>query len=392
MKIAYCDCFSGISGDMFLAALIDAGLPLAFLRESLAKIGFGEKFEIDTRKVMKGAIEARMIDIKFEPSHHHRRLSDIQNMLNTSQLPPLVVTRSLAIFRALAEAEAKVHGCQVEEVHFHEVGAVDSLIDIVGAAIGLEYLGIEQLFASALPSASGQIKTDHGLIPLPAPATLELMKKGKMTIVPSPSTKELVTPTGAAILSSQAVFSQPSMRIEGIGIGAGRRDLPWPNILRLIVGESINEASGMEMVVIETNIDDMNPQLYASVQADLFKAGAQDVFTTSIQMKKNRPATMLSVIARRSDEHVLADILLRETTTFGVRVSPIRRYEAERKMVSVSTNYGEVLVKLKIIRGQVVMAMPEYEDCRVISENRGLPLMEVYQSAIVAAQQLVPSR
>ena len=389
MRIAYCDCFSGISGDMFLAGLIDAGLPIEKLIEELGKVGFSEAFELSVIPVHKGAIQACLLNIQFEESQGHRNLDDIRQLLMTSSLAPGVIERAHTIFQALAEAEAKVHGTTIEAVHFHEVGALDSIIDIVGAAIGLEYFEIEQLYASALPVGNGQIKTDHGLIPLPAPATLELMRKGKMTIVPSSATKELVTPTGAAILAAFAISRQPTMRIDNIGIGAGKRDLPWPNILRLIIGEGELGNISAEMVMLETNIDDMNPQLFAPVQTRLFKAGALDVFFSSIFMKKNRPATMVSVIARKKDEAVLARMLLRETNTFGVRVSPIMRYEADRQFAQVSTRYGDIQVKVKILDGKPIMAMPEYEDCLKRAEETCAPVIDVYQAAIVAAQAII---
>jgi hypothetical protein len=331
------------------------------------------------------------MDIQYEQSHHHRGLSDIRAMLTSSRLKPRVIELAMAIFQTLAEAEAKVHGSTIEEVHFHEVGALDSIIDIVGAAIGLDYFQIEQLFASTLPSSSGQVKTEHGLIPLPAPATLEIMRKSRMTLIPTSSTKELVTPTGAAILGAHARFSQPAMRLETIGIGAGKRDLPWPNILRLMIGEGEGENNREEpgMVVLETNIDDMNPQLYAAVQASLFTAGALDVYHTPIYMKKNRPATMLSVICHKKDEPALGNILLRQTTTFGVRVHPIWRYEAKRKMVELSTPFGIIPAKVKVLEGKAVLAMPEYDACLKQAEEAGVPVMDVYQAALAACQAYV---
>jgi len=389
MRIAYCDCFSGISGDMFLAAMIDAGLPIEKIIEELRKISFSESFDLSVTQVHKGAIQACLLIVNFEESQSPRNLKVIQQLLVKSSLSPDVIKRSLSIFQTLAEAEAKVHGTRIEDVHFHEVGALDSIIDIVGAAIGLDYFKIDQLYASALPVGTGQIKTDHGLIPLPAPATLELMRKGKMKIVPSIATKELVTPTGAAILSAFAKFTLPEMRVDKVGIGAGQRDLPWPNILRLIIGDGEDEGVGTEMVMIETNIDDMNPQLFASVQAGLFKAGALDVFFSPIFMKKNRPATMVSVIAKKKDEAALANLLLRDTTTFGVRINPLRRYEVERQLSQISTQFGEIRVKLKIQEGKPIMAMPEYEDCLKRSEETGAPVLDVYQAALVAAQALI---
>jgi uncharacterized protein (TIGR00299 family) protein len=410
MKIAYCDCFSGISGDMFLAALLDAGLPLEHLRAQLDLLELPEHFEISVSQTHKGALVASLLEIKLdvhEHDHdheghdhhqahtvqghtvqehtvqghtHHRHYAEIRQLIEASRLSAGVKAASQAIFLRLAEAEGQVHGVPVDEVHFHEVGAVDSIIDTVGAAIGLEYLGIERLYASALPLGSGQVNTQHGLLPVPAPATLRLLTAARAPVVPSQAQVELVTPTGAAILAALATFQQPAMTLTGLGMGAGRRELPWPNVLRLLLGES--EAASMPMVVIETNIDDSSAQALAHVMGRLFSAGALDVFFTPIYMKKNRPATMLSVIARKSDEAALARLILEETTTFGMRVHPIYRYEAERAFRSVQTEYGEVPLKLKILDGKVVQAAPEYEVCARLANEHNVPLAKVYAAAV----------
>ncbi len=429
MKIAYCDCFSGISGDMFLAALLDAGMPLEHLQAQLALLNLPDPFEIGVSQIHKGAIVASLLEIKLgahkhtaqaegleptnltdvgahthdhtehehsvqEHSHdheehehahsHHRPYSEIRQLIDSSRLSPAVKTGSQAIFRRLAEAEAQVHGVPVDEVHFHEVGAVDSIIDTVGAAIGLDYLGIERLYASALPLGSGQVNTQHGLLPVPAPATLRLLTAAHARIVPSQAQVELVTPTGAAILAALATFEQPAMTLTGLGMGAGRRELPWPNVLRIMLGES--EAASLPLVVIETNIDDISAQALGHVMGRLFSAGALDVYFTPIYMKKNRPATMLSVIARKSDEAALARLILEETTTFGMRVQPIYRYEAERAFRSVQTQYGEVPLKLKILDGKVVQAAPEYEVCARLANEHNVPLAKVYAAAARAAE------
>jgi uncharacterized protein (TIGR00299 family) protein len=380
MKIAYADCFSGISGDMFLAALLDAGLPLDHLRSQLKLLTLDEHWELDVRRVQKGSLQASQIDIRMDDSHHHRHYSDIRDMIAASSLNHHVKELSQAVFAALARAEAKVHGSEVEEVHFHEVGAVDSILDIVGAAIGLDYLEIEQLYASALPLGSGTVQTQHGLLPIPAPATLELLITAHAPTVASSAQIELVTPTGAAILVALARFEQPSMRLLASGTGAGRKELPWANVLRLLVGESQNDPQGI--LLIETNIDDLNPQVLGHVMNLLFAAGALDVFFTSIQMKKNRPAVMLSVIARKQDEERLSRLILEHTTTFGMRIQPIQRCEAERRFVSVQTGYGEVPLKLKLLDGKVIQAMPEYEVCVRLAEQHGVPLAKVQQAAL----------
>ena len=393
MKIAYCDCFSGISGDMFLGALLDAGLPLDYLNEQVAALRLVEHVTLSVDQVRKGALRAAQLEVRVESTHpsDHRHFTDIVQLIESSSLSPKAKSTSIAIFDMLAQAEARVHGSAVEEVHFHEVGAVDSIVDIVGAAAGLEYLGVERLFASALPMVSGQVQTQHGTLPLPAPATLELMGMAHMPVVPSPAQVELVTPTGAAILATLATFEQPAMAVSRTGIGAGRREMSWPNVLRVILGES-EVASSSGLVQVETNIDDMNPQVFGYVMGKLFAAGALDVFFTPIQMKKNRPATMLSVIARRTDEAMLAQLILQETSTLGVRVLPLtHRYETQREMQAVQTEYGEVPVKLKYVDGKVTQAAPEHDDCARLAAERGVTLLAVYTAALAAARVFVTS-
>jgi pyridinium-3,5-bisthiocarboxylic acid mononucleotide nickel chelatase len=387
MQILYCDCFSGISGDMFLASLLDAGMPLAHLQSQLEGLNLEEKFLLQVQKVQKGAVQASYITINVDESHSspHRHLADIQRMIESSRLSEPVQRSSLSIFQKLGEAEANVHGTPLEEVHFHEVGAVDSILDIVGAAIGLEYFKIERLYASPLPLGSGQVNSQHGILPIPAPATLELLRMAHAQVVPSPARSEMVTPTGAAILATLATFEQPAMSITQIGIGAGKREFSWPNILRVILGESESE-SPLPMVVIETNIDDMNPQVFGHVLNHLFANGALDVYFTPIFMKKNRPATMLSLVAKRIDEQKLAQILLQETTTFGLRVHPIYRYEAKRAMQMVTTPYGDIPVKLKWVDGSYSQAAPEYEVCARLAEEKLVPLLEIYNAALLAGR------
>jgi pyridinium-3,5-bisthiocarboxylic acid mononucleotide nickel chelatase len=294
---------------------------------------------------------------------------------------------SLKIFQKLAEAEARVHGTTIEEVHFHEVGAVDSILDIVGAAVGLEYFNIHSVFSSALPLGTGQINTQHGLLPLPAPATMELLRMVHAPVTPSKATVELVTPTGAAILAALATFSQPEMKLRQVGIGAGRRDLEWPNVLRLLIGDQIEPlATHLE---IETNIDDMNPQIFGHVMAKLFQVGALDVYFTPIFMKKNRPATKLSVIARQEDELIISNLLLRETSTLGVRVKPVRRHEAERQMRTIETRYGQVPLKLKILDGEILQASPEFDVCVLLADHAGVPVAQVLQEAAFMSQEFL---
>jgi len=403
MNILYCDCYSGISGDMFLAALLDAGLPAEHLSQELARLGLPGFRGVTASPVQRGAVQASLLsfEIEEEPEapheHHnhehavhsgppHRHLADITALIEASGLPDEVVRTSTAVFRKLAEAEAQVHGSPVEEVHFHEVGAVDSILDIVGAAVGMHYFQVEQVYASALPLGSGQVHSQHGPLPLPAPATLAMLTAAHAPVVPSAATSELVTPTGAALLATLARFEQPTMILQAAGTGAGRRELPWPNILRVLLGQGdpADPAGGLH-VEIETNIDDMNPQFFGHVMARLFEAGALDVYFTPVEMKKNRPATKLSVIARSADELRLSDLLLRETSSLGVRVHPVRRHEAGRQVRTVSTRYGEVPVKLKILSGQVMQASPEYDACVALARQHDLPVAQVYNEALRAA-------
>ncbi len=378
MKIAYADCFSGVSGDMFLAALLDAGLPLEILQQNIDLLHLPEKVELKLSDTHKGALRAANLEVIVPHSHNHRHLSDILEIINTSGLSGKVKATASKIFQLLAEAESRVHGEPVEHIHFHEVGALDSIVDIVGAAIGLDYLGIEQLYASPLPYGSGTINSDHGLLPLPAPATLEVLRLIKAPLTPSSAEVELVTPTGAAILGSMASFSRPNLVMSRIGIGAGKRDLEWPNILRLMIGE-VPEADKSEMVQLETNIDDMNPQLFGYLMDLLFTAGARDVFMTPIHMKKNRPGILLGVIAFRKDEAALAELLLRETTTLGLRVQPIGRYEASREFRRIETRFGMVTLKAKILDGKIIHTTPEYEDCVRLARENQVSLLDIYQ-------------
>lgn len=380
MKIAYADCFSGVSGDMFLASLLDAGLPLEVLQDGIAKLGLSERIELRLSEVHKGALRASDLEVIVPHSHQHRHLSDILEILSASQLSEPVKQTAARIFSLLAEAEARVHGEPVEHIHFHEVGALDSIVDVTGAVIGLEALGIERLYASPLPYGAGTIESAHGVLPLPAPATLEVLRLAHAPLAPSSAQVELVTPTGAAILGVLATFSRPEIVISAVGAGAGKRDLEWPNLMRLLIGETPAEAPA-EMVQLETNIDDMNPQFYGYLMEKLFSAGALDVFLTPIQMKKNRPGTLLGVIALRRDETALAEIILRETTTLGMRVQPIGRYEARREFGRIHTAFGDLTVKQKILNGRVVQSVPEYEECVRLAKENHVSLVEIYQSA-----------
>lgn len=397
-KIAYFDCFSGASGDMILGALVDAGLDLDELRQALSGLAIHDEFELSAETVQRGALRATLVrvDTHHNGHHHnhhheHRHLTDITAIIEASQLSPSVLTSSLAVFRRLAEAEGSVHGMPAEHVHFHEVGAVDAIVDIVGAVWGLERLGVSEVYASPLPLGGGSIGSSHGTLPLPAPAVLALLASAGAPTRPSQTDKELVTPTGAAILTSLAEFKQPPMHLERVGIGAGQRELSWPNILRLWLGTSLDgqPPARTYLSVLETNLDNMNPELIGDVMTRMFEAGALDVYLTPIHMKKNRPGTLLSLIARPQDEAALADRLLRETSTLGVRVHRCQRYEVERAVRLVDTPYGPLQVKLKWLDGHVASVSPEFEACRRAAEESGALLADVYRAVEQAAAGLL---
>lgn len=388
MKIAYVDAFSGVSGDMLLGALLDAGVSLERLTQALQELHLPEEIHLNLTQVQKGAMRASQVQVQVPDSRHHRHLSDIEAILSQSTLPEIVLQNSLRVFRLLAEAEGRVHGISPDEVHFHEVGALDAIVDVVGVNLCLHELGIERLYASALPYGQGKITADHGVLPLPAPATLEILAQAHAPFLPVSSPFELVTPTGAALLAALATFEQPSFRLERIGTGAGQRELPWPNILRVWIGSTPPEGD-LPLVLMETNIDDMNPQVLGSVITQLLEAGALDVFFTPIYMKKNRPAVQVSLIARKSEEGMLAQLLLRHTTTLGLRVQPIYRYEAQREFHQVETPYGLIPLKVKLLDGKRVFAQPEYEACVQAAQTHQVPVMDVWQAALLAGQSLL---
>ena len=377
--IGYLDCPSGISGDMFLSCLVDAGWPLEELKRTLKGLAVpGEEYELGSKSVMKGPLRATQVTVSIVATKQHRHLPDIRQIVNASDLSQRVKDRAIAIFTRLAHAEAKVHGMSVDDVHFHEVGAVDAIVDIVGAAAGVEALGITRLYASPVPLAEGWAKTAHGLIPLPAPATLEILAAAHAPTRPAPGPGELVTPTGAAILAELATFTQPQMTLHKIALGAGQKEFAWPNIARLWLGDDRHAGP---LVQLETNIDDMNPQFYTPVTEKLFSLGALDVWLTPTQMKKGRPATTLSVLAPVQAETVLAETLLRETTTLGLRVHAVSRHEARREVRTVETQWGPVQVKLKYLREAAVSATPEYEDCAAIAKRHDVPVARITDEA-----------
>ncbi|MHC4420252.1 MAG: nickel pincer cofactor biosynthesis protein LarC [Planctomycetota bacterium] len=386
--IGYLDTPSGISGDMFLGCLVSGGWPIERLRDTLKCLSLPDgSWDVQAKRVTRGALAATLVDVCVdEPGDRHRHLGTIRKIIDGADLPAAVKERSVSTFERLAQAEAKVHGTSVEKVHFHEVGALDAIVDIVGTAAGLHALGIDRLYASALPLGDGWIECAHGAIPLPAPATLELLAAAGAPTCPAPGPGELVTPTGAALVTECATFSQPEMTIERIGVGTGRKEFAWPNVARLWLGEA--RADG-PIVQIDTNIDDMNPQFYATVSERLFAAGALDVWLSPVQMKKGRPAVMLSVLAPAPRESELAELILRETTTLGLRVHRVHRHESKREQRVVVTPYGEVPVKLKWLGQDLVGATPEYDDCRRLAEQHDVPVRVVHEAAAAAAQAML---
>jgi uncharacterized protein (TIGR00299 family) protein len=381
---------------MFLGALLDAGLSLETLKRALAALPV-EGYRITLEAFHDRGIRGSHLDVLLsEQEQPTRHLSDITALLHASTLPPRVRDTALAIFQRLAEAEAMVHGSSIEEVHFHEIGAIDAIVDITGAAIGIEELGITQLYASPLPLTTGHVKTAHGLLPVPAPATLEILRRVEAPWRPCPVEGELVTPTGAAILATLARFETPAIAIECVGYGFGQKRLPWPNCLRLCLGEAhgMLEAASEEVdtdwvTVIETHIDNMSGELLGGLMEQLLTAGALDVSYAPLQMKKNRPATLVTVICRVEDGDRLARLLLSETSTLGVRMQQMQRLKAQREQRQIDTPLGVMTVKVKRLGTHIVSAAPEYEECRRIARERAMPLAEVYEVARQAASSLI---
>ena len=396
-KIAYLDCYSGISGDMFLGAMLDAGLSLDTLKTSLAALPITGYQLISEPFHDKGIRGLRFDVVMTEQEQPARHLSDIVALLKTSLLPPRVRDTALAIFQCLAEAEATVHASTLEEVHFHEVGAVDAIVDITGAAIAIETLGISQLYASPLPLTGGHVKTAHGLLPVPAPATLEILRRVAAPWKPCAAEGELVTPTGAAILATLARFETPAIAIDRVGYGFGRKSFPWPNCLRLCLGQTrslpgMDSAKGADtdwVTVIESNIDNMTGELLGGLMDRLLAAGALDVSYIPMQMKKNRPAVMITVICPVEEGDVLAQVLLRETSTLGVRIQQVQRLKAQRTQERIETPLGPMMVKVKRLGARVISASPEYEDCQRIALERNMPLEEVYEVARQAIASII---
>ena len=378
MRIAYFDLVSGISGDMTVAALLDLGLPRRVLREELDKLT-GVGFRIRVGKKMVNGIRATRFQVIPGEAQPERSWTGIRRLIEGSGLSAEVKSRGLAVFSRLAEAEAEVHGVSPDDVHFHEVGAVDSIVDVVATAVGACWLDVQRFACSVVPLGRGLVRSRHGVLPAPAPATLELLKG--FPVRGTDLDRENVTPTGAAILS--ALASQrgetPEMRIERTGYGAGAMEFPdRPNVLRVVVGESAPALGRERMLVMETHIDDMNPEIYDYVLDRLFEAGARDVTLSPVQMKKNRPGTLLRILAEPRLREALAEIVLRETSTLGVRCHVVDRMVLPRKPLKLRTRFGTLTVKVAEDPDGRVRAAPEYDELRKVAESKRVPLKAIY--------------
>ena len=421
MKIAYFDCFSGISGDMTLGALVDAGVPPEILTDGLATLKLNAEFSLRFEKAVKHNITGTRAIVEVHPahtaphqeeahshghghshthehSHHHhehgpsRHLADIFELLDNSDLDTAVRDTAKRVFDRLAEAEAKVHNTSKDNVHLHEVSGIDSIVDIVGSVIGLAYLEVDTVYASPLSLGRGFVRCAHGVMPVPVPGTMELLKGVPIHQTDIP--KELVTPTGAALITtlSQGFGVMPQMRLDRIGYGAGTRDLEQrPNLLRLCLGEKTSD-TGLKTThhhtetdsvdIIETNVDDMSPEITGYVTTQLFEHGALDVFLSPVYMKKGRPATQITVLCPMTHRDSLIELLLTETTTFGVRLSSADRIKLRRDFVQVETQWGTIQAKRGYLNGTLIKTVPEYEDCKRLAEQNNIPLRQVYAEAL----------
>ncbi|HCC69258.1 MAG TPA: nickel pincer cofactor biosynthesis protein LarC [Nitrospiraceae bacterium] len=390
MRIAYFDCFSGISGDMILGAMVDAGLPLNELKRELSKLKL-KGYKLKEEKVNRAGLMATKVEILVQKSRvesqarppipsgseagESRKWRDIENIITASSLSPEIKQKGLKIFKRLFEAESGAHGKQFDKVHLHELGAIDCVIDIIGTLIGLKFLGVEKVYSSAINLGSGTVKTEHGILPVPAPATAGLLRNA--LVYSSNIPFELTTPTGAVIISSltESFGPMPYMKVSTIGIGAGNKDFKTqPNILRLFIGGGNATSADDEVTIIETNIDDMSPQIYEHVIDLLFDSGALDVYLTPIIMKKSRPGIKLTVISDNLKAAKLSDIILKETTTFGLRAYQAKRTVLDRETKESDTIYGKVRVKVGKIKGEVLKESPEYEDLKELAKKNRVPL------------------
>jgi len=390
MRVLYYDCFSGISGDMNLGALLDLGVEEMYLKQELSKLSLDHAFKLEIQKESKKGISGTRVDVKLTPTwhasahhHEHRTFKSIEAIINNSTLSPSIKERSLKMFWMVAMAEGKIHGKEPQEVGFHEVGAVDSIVDIVGAAICLEALHVKKIMASKIELGGGFVQCAHGTLPVPAPATLEILKNVPVTL--GRVAFETTTPTGAAIIKSNVdVYEKmPSLMIEKIGYGIGHKDFSIPNVLRVFLGEE-EEAALLEEVVLETNIDDMSPEILAYVQEKLFEAGAKDVYTTAITTKKNRLGVKLSVLVSQQKEAKAMEIIFAETSSIGLRRLLVHKIMLEREMKRVGTPFGEISVKCVFLQGKMLKYKAEYEECKQAALKHNVPILKIYESVTMA--------
>jgi hypothetical protein len=394
MMDIFIDCGSGISGDMTLAALIDLGVPVAWVKEHLSRLPL-TGFDITVSTITRNGMAARRAEVRVDDGHPPRNYAAIQSLIMNSPLPDRARQLSMAMFEKIARAEAAVHGCPLAKVHFHELGGVDAIVDMVGTALCAEYLDIRGAAAGLVPLGSGQVQCDHGILPVPAPATLEILKG--VPVYGSDLPGELVTPTGAAILTTLAARfgPMPLMTVSAVGYGAGTREIPGrPNLLRIIggrFGEPVIVEEPEPLAMVEACIDNMNPEIFGYVMEKLFADGALDVFWVPVFMKKNRPATMIQVLCALSRRDIIIGRILSETTTTGARHYPVNRSILPRRIVKVDTIFGPMAAK-QITRPDGTMRVaPEYESCRMIAVERNIPILEVYQAVERAADKILPS-
>lgn len=387
-RTLYLDCPMGISGDMFLAALIDLGVDPKMILRELKKLPV-DRIDVEIKKVSRHSISATAFKVRLAEAHHHRTFRDIKKIIDGSGLAPRVKSLSRAIFKLIAEAEGRIHGIRADEVHFHEVGAMDSIIDIVGAALAIESLKVKNVVSSPIALGTGWARTMHGTIPVPAPATLEILKGVPTAASSAPF--ELTTPTGAAIVKALASSfgPMPPMTIEAAGYGAGKKDFKESaNLLRAVIGTTGAGAEGAErLILLETNIDDMSPQIAAYLLEKLLSAGALDAFLTPVHMKKGRPGVLLTVLTDNERKEGLLETIFAESTTLGIRETEVKRHCLERKTVKVATPYGRLRIKLALKGGRVVNIQPEYEDCKAAALKKGTPLKSVMEAAREASKR-----
>jgi uncharacterized protein (TIGR00299 family) protein len=395
MKVAYWECPAGMAGDMCLGALVDGGVPLEYLIERLQGLNLDSEYRLSAEKVQRqGQLATKVnVELREPPDHSHhqaRHLPEIEQLIHGASLPPRAFDWSLQVFRQLALAEGAVHGIPPEKVHFHEVGATDAIIDIVGTCLGLDWLGIESISCSPMPIGGGTVRSAHGRLSVPVPAVLKLWESRQVPVYSNGISQELVTPTGAAIAVTLAADfgDPPPLKLEKVGLGAGSRDLPIANVLRLWLGESIVTDDLEEIYLLQTQIDDLNPQAIGYIFEALFQVGAVDVFTEAIGMKKSRPGILLTAICLPEKVAECEGVIFRETTTLGIRRLKQQRSILQREIQEVMTVYGKISLKVasqgKGENKKIINVQPEYEDCATIARNSGKPWREIYQMALAS--------